>query len=113
MKSGHTEDGVLFTVTFTKYSDGNVLTSDVEILPTWVNLYKCSNGKKIYQIVPLDKSANWNSNFNLSASQNGVERANKSYNRTMQLLSAGLQKAKDAISQNLTASYPSIYSSNE
>lgn len=113
MKSGHTEDGVLFIVTFTKYSDGNVLTSDVEILPTWVNLYRGSNGKKIYQIVPLDKSANWNSNFNLSASQNGVEGANKSYNRTMQLLSAGLQKAKDAISQNLTASYPSIYSSNE
>ncbi len=102
MKSGHTEDGVLFSVTFTKYSDGNVLTSDVEILPTWVNLYS-SNGKNIYQIVPLNKSINWQSNFNLSASQNGVERANKSFNRTLQLLSPGLQKAKDALSQRLAA----------
>ena len=103
MKSGHTEDSVLFSVTFTKYSDGNVLTSDVEILPTWVNLYKGSNGKNIYQIVPLDKSINWQSNFNLSASQNGVERANKSFNWTLQLLSPGLQKAKDALSQRLAA----------
>lgn len=103
MKSGHTEDGVLFSVTFTKYSDGNVFTSDVEILPTWVNLYKSSAGKSIFQIVPLDKSVNWQSNFNLSASHNGIERANKSFNRTLQLLSPGLQKAKDAIAQSLAA----------
>lgn len=103
MKSGHTEDGVLFTVTFTKYSDGNVLTSDVEILPTWVNLYS-NNGKNIYQIVPLDKSVNWQSDFNLSTPQNNVGRANKSYNRTMQLLSPGLQKVKNILSTNSPAS---------
>lgn len=112
MKSGHTEDGVLFTMTFTKYSDGNILTSDVEIMPTWVNLYRGSNSKKIYQITPLDKFANWNSSFNLNTSQNGVERANKSYNRTVQLLLPGLQKAKDIISKNLNKSYPNIYQSN-
>ncbi len=109
IKSGHTEDGVLFIVAFTKYSDGNLLTSDIEVLPTWVNLYKGNNGKKIYQVVPLDKNVDWNNNFNLSAASKGIERANKSYNRTMQLLSSGLQKAKDIILKNLNNTYPEIY----
>lgn len=109
MKSGHTEDGVLFNVTFTKFSDGTVLTSDVDVLPTWVHLYRGKNGKKVYQIVPLDRSVDWSSNFNLSATSSGLERANKSYNRTMQLLSEGQQKAKNLLSQKLKEAYPHLY----
>ncbi len=109
MKSGHTEDGVLFTVAFTKLSDGTVFTSDVEVIPTWVHLYRGKNGKKVYQIVPLDKNVDWSRNFNLSATSNGIERANKSYNRTMQLLSEGQQKAKNLLSQKLKEAYPHLY----
>ncbi len=109
IKSGHTEDGVLFSVQFTKYSDGTVLTSGIDILPTWVHLYRAQNGKKVYQIVPLDKNINWNNSFNLTASTSGVERANKSYNRTIQLLSDGQQKAKSIIAKSLSAAYPHIY----
>ena len=110
IKSGHTEDGVLFTVSFTKYSDGNVLTSGVNILPTWVHLYRSpNNGKKVYQIIPLDKDIDWNNSFNLSASTSGFERAKKSYDRTMQLLSNGHKKAKDIIAKSLSAAYPHIY----
>lgn len=109
IKSGHTEDGVLFTVTLTKYSDGTVLVSDVEIMPTWVHLYYSKNGKKVYQIIPLDKTVDWSTNFNLTATSSGIERANKSYERTMQLLSEGQQKAKSTISQKLKEAYPHLY----
>ena len=109
IKTGHTEDGVLFLITFTKYSDGNVLTSDVDVIPTWVNLYTEKNGKKVYQIVPLDKNVDWNNSFNLNSSPIGLECANKSYDRTMKLISSGLEKSKNVISENMKNSYPEIY----
>lgn len=34
IKTAHTEDGILFTVTFEKYSDGTVYLSGAEVLPT-------------------------------------------------------------------------------
>ena len=34
-----TEDGMLFNVTFAKYSDGTVLLESAEVLPTWVHRY--------------------------------------------------------------------------
>ena len=59
LKTGHTEDGVLFMFTFSKYSDGNVIVSDVSTIPTWVNMYYKEKDKKTYQILPLDKEKNW------------------------------------------------------
>ncbi|MBR1779118.1 MAG: CapA family protein [Clostridia bacterium] len=97
INSGHTEDGVIFTVSFTKYSDGTVLTSGVKILPTWVNLYTGEAGEKVYQIVPLDKSKDWNT-LNL---KNNLENASASYQRTMWLLEPGFKKANDLISKRL------------
>ena len=98
ISSGHTEDGVIFTVSFEKYSNGVVVTSDVKVLPTWVNLYNAENGKKVYQIIPLDKSKNWD-NFNLKENSKAFKNADESYNRTMWLLNPGLKKIKDIISQ--------------
>ena len=37
LKTGHTEDGVIFQITFSKYSDGTVILETADILPTWVN----------------------------------------------------------------------------
>ncbi len=109
LKTGHTEDGVFFTLSFTKYSDGNVLLSDVEILPTWVNLYTTDNGKKNYQILPLDKEKDWTTCFGLSP--NLLDHAEKSYERTMAILGSGFKKAKNFIRENLINSYPNIYTS--
>ncbi len=109
LKTGHTEDGVLFLVSFTKYSDGNVLTSGVDVIPTWVNLYTEKNEKNVYQIVPLDKNRDWASSFGLSATPNGVKQANASYERTMNLLSRGLKKSQGVISEALSNVYPEIY----
>lgn len=94
LKTGHTEDGVLFSVTFAKYSDGAVQVADVNLLPTWVNLCKDSATKKnVFRIVPLDKSVeNWQSAFALD--DEAMTNANKSYKRTMELVQEGLETSQ-------------------
>ena len=89
--SGHTEDGMIFGVKFDKYSDGTVVLADVNILPTWVNLKK-ENGKRVYQIIPLDLSVGDWKTFGLS----DVAKAQKSYNRTMKLVGEGLNSYRTA-----------------
>ena len=83
--NGHTEDGMIFSFSFEKWSDGTVIISDVNITPTWVDLTK-SNGKKVYRVIPLDPSvADWSS-FGISS----VSEGKNSYNRTMKLVGSGL-----------------------
>lgn len=108
MKTGHTEDGVLFNVTLTKYSNGTVQPTKVDILPTWVSRYFDKNNK-IYQIIPLDKNINWDHNFNLDLVPNGLNCANKSYERTTKLLLPGLHKINNTLSEKLNEMYPEIY----
>lgn len=86
LKTGHTEDGMLFKINFKKQNK-NVTLSKIDVLPTWVN---CSvkNNKKIYRVIPLDKSQNWKEKFNLSESENA--KAEKSYLRTIKLVRSGL-----------------------
>ena len=82
--SGHTEDGVIFEVTFDKYSDGKVVLSDVNALPTWVDM-RTVNGEKSYNIIPLDLNKNWTS-FSVSS----ISDAKASYNRTLKRIGEGL-----------------------
>lgn len=103
LKTGHTEDGVLFGVSFEKYSNGYVRLSDISVLPTWTHRYTM-NQKVIYQIVPLDKETDFSENFNLIYGKNDIENANHSYDRTMKLLSSGLQKSKSLINSTLQQS---------
>ncbi|MBE5780656.1 MAG: CapA family protein [Clostridiales bacterium] len=92
IKTGHTEDGTFITFTFTKYSDGSVVVTDAEVLPTWVHMY-VTNGRKYHQIVPLDKSvSDWTESFNLTATNKGAANAQKSYDRTMAILKEGLEE---------------------
>ena len=74
--NGHTEDGMIFSFSFEKWSDGTVIISDVNITPTWVELTR-SNGKKVYRVIPLDAS--------VSSAQGKA-----SYNRTMKTVGSGL-----------------------
>ena len=79
--SGHTEDGMIFSVKFDKYSDGKLVISDVNIQPLWVDMNNAT-GKRIYRIVPLDVSVkNWKELGVVNLSN-----AKKSYNRTMKLV---------------------------
>lgn len=84
-ETGHTEDGMIFSVKFDKYSDGKVVVSDVNIQPLWVDLNNAS-GKNIYRIVPLDpKVSDWKT---LGAAN--VNKAKSSYNRTMKIVGKAL-----------------------
>ena len=93
----HGEDGVLFTVTFEKYSDGKVYVAGVDALPTWVNM-QSNTGVKEYNIVPLDKEkeAEWG-NLGMTADQ--VKLAQQSYQRTMKIIGEGLKACQDDLAQ--------------
>lgn len=93
-KSGHTEDGALFTVTFEKYDDGAVTLASADVIPTWVNKFVNSNGKVEYNILPLDleTKAQWQSLYRLTDAQ--FAETQNSYNRTMEIVSSGLTKCQ-------------------
>ena len=92
LASGHTEDGVLFSVTFAKYSDGTVVIEGAEILPTWVNLYTNSSGQRRYDILPLDKNVdNWQTAYGISSST--LKSCQESYDRTMAIVGSGMTEA--------------------
>ncbi len=91
-KTAHTEDGVMFSVTFAKYSDGTVIVESAEALPIWVDLRYNANWKREYVILPLDKSiADWKTQFGLT--DETLTKANESYDRTAKLVDAGITEA--------------------
>jgi len=88
LKTGHTEDGIFFSVTFTKYSNGTVALESADAIPTWVYMHT-ENGKKIYSILPLDSSVDWKTAFGLNDAAFGY--CKESYDRTMALVGGGLK----------------------
>lgn len=97
MKTGHTEDGALMTLTFEKYSDGTVYLAETDILPTWVNLHY-HNGGREYNILPLDDSTRetWKTLYQLSDAEYSA--AGDSYKRTMDLVGPGLEACQAYLS---------------
>lgn len=90
--TAHTEDGMLFSVTFAKYSDGTVILENVELLPTWHT--------RQYKILPLDKTVeNWQEAFGVDSAT--VEKMNASYNRTMDIVGAGMAQVKAYLTQHV------------
>ena len=93
INTAHTEDGILFSVTFSKYSDDTVYLESVDLVPCWVNLI--TSGSRQYNILPLDNSIrdSWQEKFNLS--DNALSAAQRSYDRTMAIVGSGLEKVTD------------------
>lgn len=92
LKTGHTEDGLVFEMTFSKYSDGKVVFESVKSIPTWVHVYS-SGGKKVYNIVPLSKNMDSKTEkLGLNKSTDGLSQAKASYERTMALVKEGTDK---------------------
>ncbi|MBQ3817514.1 MAG: CapA family protein [Clostridia bacterium] len=89
--TGHTEDGLLFSYTFDKYSDGTTLLSDINIIPTWVDKYPGGNGY-LYSIYPLENKDFGISNFGLSGT--AAAKSSASYDRTMAIVSQGFEECK-------------------
>ena len=103
---GYTEDGVLFNVTFCKYSDGTVYLQDVDVIPTWVDLRTTSG--RYYHILPLDGSRQDQWQEELDLSDVGLAAATRSYNRTMGIVGEGLNLAKQYLAdaqENRDANY--------
>ena len=91
MKSGHTEDGILFHFTLVRYIDGTVAVRSAGCTPTWVNMI---GNKEKYYILPLDASQQdqWAEMFQLEDSTFAA--CLDSYDRTMELVGPGLEKAQ-------------------
>ena len=87
LKTGHTEDGMLFSVTFNRYSDGTVILHSADVLPTWVDLRY--EPETAYAILPLDKQIDdWKTQFDLT--DDTLTKAQESYDRTMAIVGEGL-----------------------
>ena len=96
--TAHTEDGILFEITFEKYSDGLVYIQSADILPTWVNLHR-DNGKNEYNMIPLyiDEKDQWQEKFGFN--DEALRKANASYDRTMKIVGEGLTQIQDFLAQ--------------
>lgn len=90
MPTGHTEDGAMVTLTLHQNGDGSVEIKDIDLLPTWVYRYQDNDGSKYY-ILPLDDVENLEKTTGISDIQ---QEAQDSYDRTMEELGPGLEKAK-------------------
>lgn len=99
LKTGHTEDGVLFSVAFVKYSDGSVRVSDVDVLPTWVVMYGHVDNPTQYNILPLDKEkeTQWQTLYGLT--DEAFSECKDSYERTMSIVSPDLNKCLSYLEQ--------------
>lgn len=96
--TGHTEDGVLFCVTFAKYSDGSVCVDSAELIPTWVNMH-ANSGATEYNILPLEEAtaAQWQAQFGLTDTQ--LANAKASFDRTQALTLTGMEKVQNYLTQ--------------
>lgn len=91
--NGHTEDSMIFSVTFEKWNDGSVKVQDIDILPIWVSKGWDSEKGIEYYIIPLDlENPNWES-FDVSDS----DYLYGSYKRTMAIVGEGLNKARTSL----------------
>ena len=104
--TAHTEDGVLFSITFSKYSDGTVYLEDVDLIPTWVRAID-SNGNTVvrdsatirrYEILPLEdaRRQEWQELFGIDDST--LAQCTDSWQRTMDIIGEGLQQSKNYLS---------------
>ena len=101
--TAHTEDGAMFSMTFSKYSDGTVYLEDVALIPTWVRAIDINGNTVVrrsgtirrYEILPLDDSlrSQWQEQFGIDSST--LAQCADSWQRTMDITGAGLTQSQD------------------
>lgn len=91
--TGHSEDGAIFTYTFTKTPDGATTLTAVDLVPTWLYKYTVS-GKYRYTMYPIDNAAAVNS-YGLGAA--AVSSLSESYARSKAIVAAGLTECQQAL----------------
>ena len=95
LNTGHTEDGILFNFSFSRYTDGTVRLEEVELVPTWINLYYSNaTGRNVYDILPLDDQIeDWKTQLDLT--DTSLAQAEASYERTMAIVGEGLNEVQE------------------
>ena len=101
--TAHTEDGVLFSVTFSKYSDGTVYLEDVELIPIWVRAVDAGGNTVVrssatirrYEMLPLDENRRdqWAEQFGIDNST--LIQCQDSWQRTMDIVGQGLSQSRE------------------
>lgn len=104
--TGHCEDGILFNFTLSKYNDGTTRLSEVSLMPTWV-LVRGKDDNRDFEILPLDQTiTNWGSAYSLSTEQQSAAR--NSYNRTMEIVTPGLNEVISYLAEKNSFLNPSL-----
>ena len=99
LETGHSEDGLMFSFTFVKYSNGEVHVEFVDLMPTWV-LVRGGENNKSFQILPLDVDVeDWSEVYSLDGDQ--ASNANKSLERTNALIYHSLNAVKQQLQQQM------------
>jgi len=100
LTTGHSEDGVMLSFSFVRYSNGQVYLESAELIPTWV-LVRGSGDDRVFQILPLDdKVADWAEAYNLSKDQ--LADAEASAKRTNAIIGTGISAVQAALEQAKT-----------
>ena len=95
----NTEDGMLFSFTFAKYSDGTVVVESADVLPTWVWRSYDENWVRKFTVLTMDDDVeDWQSAMNLPDEQ--LQECKDSYKRTMDIVGPGLTAANEWFAQN-------------
>ena len=106
MAAGYSEDGAILKLTVTKYSDGSVRVKDIGVLPTWI-LVQGDGETRDFFILPLDSTLpDWSKAFGIYG--NDLSDAKSSYNRTMELVTPGLNMIKDELSEKNATLDPTL-----
>ena len=102
ISTAHTEDGVLFSITFSKYSDGTVYLESTDLLPVWVHRRNDGTGNE-YNMLPLhlDQADTWAETFNIKDAT--VQAAKNSHARTMAIVGSGLTACQNWLTQQKEA----------
>lgn len=91
--TGHSEDGAIFTYSFTKTPDGKTTLTSVDLVPTW--LYKFTvGGKYRYTMYPIDNAAAAKS-YGLGAAADA--KLSESYARSKAIVAEGLTECQQAL----------------
>lgn len=95
----NTEDGMFFTFTFAKYSDGTVVLESTDVLPTWLDRIDEATWTYHYHVLPLDRTVeDWQATMGLS--DQTLTECKNSYDRTMGIVGAGLEEANAYYAQH-------------
>lgn len=94
--NGNTEDGVMFSYTIKKSSDGTVSLTSVDAIPTWVNKYSEGNGYK-YTIYPIEDIDSATAKY-----PNIASKLKESYERTKSIIKSGLDECQQSLNCEIT-----------